>query len=421
MSAKRSESAKPSIPLPSLPAEGDLVQGRYRVLHELGRGGMGIVVGARDERLQREVALKVVLPKMMGSAEAIERFINEARSLAQVDSRHVVRVMDCGTINEPAASAGLPFMVLELLRGEDLFSIVARAGTLPVAQVVRLGLDACAGLAAAHSRGIVHRDLKPENLFLAVESDGTQCLKILDFGIARSHAQRRLTRGKLGVGSPGYMSPEQVEGSGSVDCRSDVWGLGVVLYELLANRPAFAAEEPRQLCLQILTTDATPLSELRSDLPLGLVQVVERCLQRDPARRFANVAELAEALAPLAEPLPSSAAVVGIRHQFEVDDERSGLRPLPRAASFASAEPAPPPPRGPSRLRRGLSLFAAALVLLPALALLPRVAQAPELAPARAWSVATLGRVKAAWQAARSRAHELWRQAPASRPAPREP
>jgi eukaryotic-like serine/threonine-protein kinase len=251
----------------ALPALGELVQGRYRILQELGRGGMGLVLAARDEMLGREVALKVVLPQMMSSRQAVERFVNEARSLAQLDCRNVVRVLDFGEISEPAASAGLPFMVLELLHGEDLFSVAAREGGLSPSRVVRYALETCAGLAAAHARGIVHRDLKPENLFLAVEADGSECLKVLDFGIARSPERRAVTLERAGVGSPGYMSPEQVEGSQSVDGRSDIWALGVVMYELLAHRPAFVGDDPQSLCLQILTAPVVPLTELRSDLP----------------------------------------------------------------------------------------------------------------------------------------------------------
>src|ERR1041384_1361143 len=193
----------PSDPgdLPELPKPGDLVHGRYRVDFELGRGGMGVVLQARDQMLDRDVALRVVWPRMLRSPEAIERFSNEARSLAQLESRHVVRVLDFGSIASPPASAGLPFMVLEFLRGEDLFTVAAREEGISPARVVRYAIQACAGLAAAHGRGIIHRDLKPENLFLAIDPHGNERLKVLDFGIARSHSRRALTRGHVGVGS----------------------------------------------------------------------------------------------------------------------------------------------------------------------------------------------------------------------------
>ncbi len=296
MSAHPLQSARqPGTPL-ELPNPGDVVHARYRVREELGRGGMAAVLAAYDGMLEREVALKLMLPQLVTSREAVERFINEARSLAKLESPHVVRVLDCGRLKAPIACAGLPYMVLELLRGEDLYTVAAREGGLSAERVVRYALQACAGLASAHAQGIVHRDLKPENLFLAVDADGQECLKVLDFGIARSHSRRALTRGRVGLGSPGYMSPEQVHGGGTVDARSDVWGLGIVMYELLAHRPAFAGDDPHTLCAQTLTADVVPLAELRPELPRALVEIVERCLEREPGRRFSGVDELAYAL-----------------------------------------------------------------------------------------------------------------------------
>src|SRR3954470_24503828 len=164
---------------PELPMTGDVLQGRYQVRHELARGGMAVVLAAHDTLLGREVALKVLLPNLCTSTEAVERFVNEARSLAKLENPHVVRVLDCGKLSTPAICAGLPFMVLELLRGEDLYSVAAREGGLAPERVIRYMLQACAGLGAAHAHGIVHRDLKPENLFLAIDADGQECLKVL--------------------------------------------------------------------------------------------------------------------------------------------------------------------------------------------------------------------------------------------------
>lgn len=421
MSAEPLRAASDPGDLPELPKPGDLVHGRYRVDFELGRGGMGVVLQARDQMLDRDVALKVVLPRMLRSPEAIERFSNEARSLAQLESRHVVRVMDFGAISSPASCAGLPFMVLELLRGEDLFSVSAREEGMSPARVVRYALQACSGLAAAHSQGIIHRDLKPENLFLAVEADGNECLKVLDFGIARSHSRRALTRGHIGVGSPGYMSPEQVEGTGHVDARSDIWGLGVVMYELLAHRPAFFGDNPQSLCLQILTSEVTPLLEVKPSLPPALVYIVERCMAREPDRRFANVAELAEALAPLDDWSPESDAE-RIRRRLEAAEESpvSETRPQSRqlpSVDIVVTEPVPLPRRG----RRLASLLLATAVLVPFVALLPRVAEAPQLAPARAWSARALEQSQAAYSKVRDRARELWMKDRSSEPPTRRP
>jgi serine/threonine-protein kinase len=426
MSTARAQLKSDSDGLPVLPGRGALVQGRYVVTGELGRGGMGVVLAAHDEMLDRDVALKVVLPKMTRSVEIVERFSNEARSLARLESRHIVRVLDFGAISEPSASAGLPFMVLELLRGEDLFSVAAREGGLSAARVVGYTLQACAGLAVAHSLGIVHRVLKPENLFLAVEPDGSECVKVLDFGVARSHGRKPLTRGKVGVGSPGYMSPEQVEGSRHIDARSDIWTLGVVMYELLAHRNAFVGDTPQSLCLQILSGPVVPLAEVRPDLPTALVDIVERCMRRDPAERFQNVAELADALGPLQELSPTSDAE-RVRRALEAE-----ALPLleevapPRRAVLSSEIVTISTPsrrrarRSPQRRRRAISTVAVALLFVPMLALLPRVAQAPELEPARLWSESAIKSTQLAFNQVLTRARELWMKEPGQDPAPSE-
>ncbi len=436
MSAELREQSDPGD-LPVLPLPGDVVHGRYRVEYELGRGGMGVVLAAHDQMLDRSVALKVVLPRMLRSPEAIERFSNEARSLAQLESRNVVRVLDFGALSGPPANAGLPFMVLEHLRGEDLFTVAAREGGLSPSRVVRYALQACNGLAAAHAQGIIHRDLKPENLFLAIEPDGSECLKVLDFGIARSHSRRPLTRGHVGVGSPGYMSPEQVEGTGRVDARSDIWGLGVVMYELLSHRAAFFGDNPQSLCLQILTAEVTPLLELKPSLPPALVYIVERCMQRDPERRFNNVAELADALAPLDDWSPQSDAE-RIRRRLDAGEESpiselrpQQARPKPSPSNdihISVQEPQrvvsieePKPARAPGRGRRIASLALAAAVMVPVVALLPRVAQAPELAPARAWSMQAVEQSQAAYFKLRDRAKELWMKEPGGTAPPGQP
>jgi serine/threonine protein kinase len=258
-----------------------------------------------------------------------------------------------------------------------------------------------------------------------VEPDGNESLKVLEFGIARSHSRRALTRGHIGVGSPGYMSPEQVEGTGHVDPRSDIWGLGVVMYELLAHRPAFFGDNPQTLCLQILTSDVTPLLELKPSLPPALVYIVERCMAREPDRRFANVAELAEALAPLDEWSPGSDAEL-IRRRLAATEESpvSQTRPqqarqLPSVDVVVTDPGVVPPPR--RNRRRLASLLLAAVLLAPVIALLPRVAQAPELAPARAWSMRALQQSQAADHHVRDRAKELWMKEPGGSPPPGQP
>jgi eukaryotic-like serine/threonine-protein kinase len=401
----------------ALPSSGDVVQARYRVRQELGRGGMASVLGAYDVVLEREVALKIMLPQLVASNEAVTRFVNEARSLARIESQHVVRVLDCGKLVAPAACAGLPFMVLELLRGEDLYSVAAREGGLSPQRVVRYALEACAGLSAAHAQGIIHRDLKPENLFVALDAEGQhECLKVLDFGIARSRSRRAVTRGRAGLGSPGYMSPEQVQGDQKVDARSDVWGLGVVMYELLAHRPAFEGDDPHALCAQTLTATVVPLGQIRPELPRALIEIVERCLEREPAQRFGSVEALMAALDEVRAGLEEASRTDSI--VVEVD---TGALEALDAGDPAERDVDTSLVARPRRGRRAISWLLATAILAPVVLLLPNVAQAPQLAPARAWVAEGVSRAQHAWQAARQRTRELWMKEPGKGAPPNEP
>jgi serine/threonine protein kinase len=396
---------------------------------------MATVLSAYDVVLEREVALKLMLPQLVSSTEAVTRFVNEARSLARIESRHVVRVLDCGKLVAPAACAGLPFMVLELLRGEDLYSVAAREGGLSPERVVRYALEACAGLSAAHAQGVIHRDLKPENLFVALDADGQECLKVLDFGIARSRSRRAVTRGRAGLGSPGYMSPEQVQGAQMVDARSDIWGLGVVMYELLAHRPAFPGDDAHALCAQTLTATVVPLGEIRTDLPRSLIEIVQRCLERDPAERFGNVEALMAALEAVRVERPEAVgAGPGASNRLvrvdsvvvDVDTSALDAQTLdPLRAEVVSGSVATEVDGAvavrPRRGRRVISWLLAGAILVPVAWLLPNVAQAPELAPARAWVSEHVARAQSAWQAARQRARELWMQEPGRGATPGEP
>ncbi len=300
-----------------LPKRGALIAQRYRLGEDIGEGGMSLVYSARDERLGREVALKVLNPRMAFSREVVTRFVNEARTLAQLDCPHVVRVFDAGVTEEPGQPT-LPFMVLELLRGTELRHVVMDPGPEDVRAVVGWMLQICDGLAAAHVEGIIHRDLKPENLFLVKEPDGTQIAKVLDFGIARSmHVTPSVTLQGERMGSPGYMSPEQIRDVSTVDERSDIWSLGVIMYELLAGVAPFKADSALELCVEILNASVAPLQAVRPDLPAGLSAVVQRCMQRPVDARFANMAELAEALAPYAHQ-PAAELAARVRRRLSI-------------------------------------------------------------------------------------------------------
>ena len=280
---------------------GTLLDGRYRLDAVLGEGGMSMVYVAYDQRLQRNVAFKLLVPSLAYSREVVTRFVNEARTLARLDSPHIVRVYDAGVTSDPER-APLPFMVLELLRGWELRSLLEQ-GVTDQARIVGWMLEACEGLAAAHAGGVIHRDLKPENLFVMAEPDGSERLKVLDFGIARSiEREAYLTLEGEGVGSPGYMSPEQLRDASSVDARSDIWALGVVMYELFSGTPPFQAKSSLELCAQVLNAPIEPLAVMRPDLPPELTAIVDRCLERELEKRFSNVLELAQALMPFARP-----------------------------------------------------------------------------------------------------------------------
>lgn len=274
---------------------GDLLARKYRVERVIAVGGMGIVVAAHHEQLDQRVALKFVHAAQLGNAAAVERFLREARAAVRLKSEHVAKVLDVGTLDD-----GVPYIVMEYLEGCDLSQLSAGHTRVPIASCADYILQACDALAEAHALGIVHRDIKPQNLFLTRTMDGAPLVKVLDFGISKvaSRAGNQLTQTNFAMGSPLYMAPEQMRSSRSVDARADVWALGVVLYELLTGGPPFKGETVPEVCLKVATDAPDPVT--RTDVPAELMAVMMRCLEKDPARRFPNVAELATAIAPFA-------------------------------------------------------------------------------------------------------------------------
>ncbi|HEY6560473.1 MAG TPA: serine/threonine-protein kinase [Polyangiaceae bacterium] len=281
---------------------GDVLAGKYQVERILGTGGMGIVVAAWHQELERRVAVKFLLPEIAERSDAAERFRREARAAVKIRSEHVARVLDVGTLDGVA-----PYMVMEYLDGHDLAEELRTRGMLPVHESLEFLLQAAEAVAEAHSAGIVHRDLKPANLFVTARGDGTRAVKVLDFGISKSVLSGSvndlsLTRTSSLIGSPLYMSPEQMKSAREVDSRTDIWALGVILYEMLAGRPPYVAESIPQLCSALLHDSPPPLSQFRSDVPAGLEHVILRCLAKDRTQRWPTVADLAQNLAPFAPP-----------------------------------------------------------------------------------------------------------------------
>lgn len=275
-----------------LPEVGQLVAEKYRIEGQLGKGGMAVVFAAHHLLLDRPVAMKILSPELQRTTQLVERFLTEARAAARVDSIYVARVMDVGTLDD-----GLPYIVMERLDGCDLEELLAADKQLPVGDAVDHVLQALQGLAHAHVLGVIHRDLKPANLFLARQSDGSTLIKILDFGIAKLVDEARLIARGQTVGSPTYMSPEQVRDAELVDPRTDIWSIGVVLYELLVGHTPFEADGIGETFAAVLAKTPAPIRTLRPDVPAALDAAVLRCLSQDPEQRFRDVAQFAAAIA----------------------------------------------------------------------------------------------------------------------------
>ncbi len=310
-------------------APGDVLAGKYRVTKVLGVGGMGVVVAAVHLQLEELVALKFMLPDALVDLVAIQRFLREARAAVKLRSEHVARVSDVGTLE-----TGAPYIVMEYLEGTDLAGLLTTQGVLAPDAAVEYVLQVCDALAEAHAMGVVHRDLKPANLFLTYRRDGTPLVKVLDFGISKStvlNEQPASTLTKTGgiLGSPVYMSPEQMKSAKDTDSRTDIWALGVILYELLGGRPPFEADTIGGLMAIVLTERAPPLARLRPDLPPGLSEVIDRCLEKDRDRRWPDVAQLALALAPFApartRPLVERISIVVAQTSSTIHRQSAGV------------------------------------------------------------------------------------------------
>ena len=315
--------------------EGDILANKYRIDRILGEGAMGVVVAARHLKLDERVAIKFLQPETLANAEAVARFEREARAAVRIKSEHVARVFDVGTLEN-----GAPYMVMEHLEGGDLAAWLQQRGPLPIEQTVEFVLQALEAIAEAHGLGIVHRDLKPANLFCIRRADGLLSIKVLDFGISKiggpgaSASDMNMTRTSDVMGSPLYMSPEQMQSARDVDATTDIWALGIILFQLLTGKAPFVAANMPELVMKIAMTAPQPLRSAMPTAPAGLEQIIRRCLEKDRSKRYPNVAELALALAEFGSKRGRASA------------ER--VARVIQAAGLSTNDLTPPPSSGPA-------------------------------------------------------------------------
>ncbi len=329
---------------------GSVVDNKLRIEQLLGKGGMGIVAIATHLQLDQLVAVKVLHDELATDPTVIGRFLREAKASAQLKSEHVCRVSDVGQL-----SSGAPYIVMELLEGEDLSHLIEH-NSLPVEVACDYVLQACVAIAEAHALGIVHRDLKPGNLFVTHRLDGSVLIKVLDFGIAKTAASAdfKMTSTQMVMGSPGYMSPEQLRSAKDVDARSDLWSLGVILYEAVSGRLPFAANTITELAVKVAVDPPDALINVDPRFSA----VVMRCLEKSLDRRYQNVSELAADLASIAGPqhaptaslvtrlLTAQKGVVGSAMMQKASASySSGVAPTMQTSS-AALPPAPVLPAG---------------------------------------------------------------------------
>ncbi len=304
--------------------------GRFELLDRLGRGGMGTVFAAYDPELQREVAIKRLHAT---GADEQKQMMREARGLASLSHPNVITIYDVGVDED-----GSPYLVMELLEGRDLAALLKGCGPLPVVEAVGLLLQACDALSAVHPLGVVHRDLKPANLFLTENSDGSTGLRVIDFGISKlvenaSTGPASTATGAV-FGTPAYMSPEQIRSSKNVDARSDIWSLGIILYEMIAGHLPFQADSLSGQLASILTDEPEKLREALPNAPKALEDVLLACLHRKPEKRPQNVGQLARLLLPHA-PAGSETTV----QRIELAADRASIdRARPRQVERSHGE-----------------------------------------------------------------------------------
>jgi len=311
---------------------GKVLAGKYRIEGFLTQGGMGAVYRGTHEMLGRKVAIKLIKPELVTSDGVVERFLREARAASQLHHTNIVATYDLGQ-----AEDGSLYIAMELVDGKSLKEVIKEAGPMDPERIVRLGKGIAAALALAHRNNIVHRDLKPQNIVVCKDHDGNEVPKLLDFGIAKTFEpdQAALTATGMVIGTPQYMAPEQAQGQ-DVDARTDLYALGVILYEMVGGHVPFRDTSVPALLVKHMQTPPPPLKDLRSDTPPGLEAIVLRCLEKDPNLRFPSADALSEALDKALDP------------SFAAETALSAAELPTRAVGGPGPSPptSPPPPKG---------------------------------------------------------------------------
>jgi serine/threonine-protein kinase len=344
---------------------GTVINGKYRVEREIGRGGFGIVVRAVHLTLQQVVAIKVLTEAEGNDADwqqDAQRFHREAKATATLRGEHVVRILDVDVL-----PSGAPYIVMEYLEGQTLHHVTHSRGPLGITEAVDIAVQMLAALAEAHSAGIVHRDLKPANVFLSRGRSNGTVVKVLDFGVSKvggATTAHALTQTGAVIGTVAYMAPEQMLDAKRVDGRADIWSVGQIFYEALTKQLPFGPSSGGNQVNAILTKPATPVSVHRPDVPPALDATLLRCFEKDASRRFQTAAEFGMALAPFASP----AARVALDYLFRAPPPAGAAAPAPNPHGRSSHQPGPPPPSG--KPLNVVPLFAVGGMLLVLLGLL---------------------------------------------------
>ncbi|MEM9193232.1 MAG: serine/threonine-protein kinase [Myxococcota bacterium] len=326
------------------PHLGLVVEGKYEIVRKLGEGGMGAVYEARRRVIDRRVAIKTLHAHLASHEDVVRRFLNEARAVNEIGHENILEIYDFGQFED-----GAPFLVMELLEGEDLSELVDRVGPLSLGRAARIVRQVCDALSATHRKNIVHRDLKPENVFLTQNRARPDFVKVLDFGVSKFRGQESHLRTKTGVavGTPYFMAPEQARGKSDLDHRADIYALGVLLYNVLTNDYPFVAESQPELLVKILVDPPLPLDRRRPDLPVEVVELVHRMVEKEPDARPTTAAEVGEVLARFVT--EDSPAPVSLQDsQISVPPEKApnpGLEtPVPSLPWSKEPTLVPPPP-----------------------------------------------------------------------------